>query len=102
MVNVNASKTKVVVFSKGKVRQIIATQYDYTYLGTTFNYNGNFHKAITKQISQAKRALFSLIGKSRQLQLPVDIQSHLFDSCIVPILLYGSEVWGFSDPNKLK
>ena len=31
--------------------------------------------------------------KSRKLCLPFDIQVHPFDSMIVPILLYGSEVW---------
>ena len=100
---VNENKTKVVVFSRGKVRKVpewrfgphtITTQYDYTYLGVSFNYNGLFEKAMGKQVTQAKRALFSLVAKFRKLNLPLDIQCHLVDSCITPILLYGSEVWG--------
>jgi hypothetical protein len=103
---VNTTKTKVVVFSKGKVRKTpawkfgpdtIETQHNYTYLGVTFNYNGSFSLAISKQINQAKRGLYCLISKVRKIQLPLDIQSHLLDTCILPILLYGSEVWGFSD-----
>ena len=61
-----------------------------------FNFNGKYTKAINKQILQAKRASYSLIAKARKFQLPVDMQLHLFDTCILPILLYGCEVWGFS------
>ena len=38
--------------------------------------------------------MFSLIRKARKLFLPLDIQLHLFDSMITPMLLYGTEVWG--------
>ena len=38
-----------------------------------------------------------LIKKSKRLQLPIDIQIELFDKTILPILLYGSEVWGFDN-----
>lgn len=34
--------------------------------------------------------------------MPLDIQLHLFDACILPILLYGSEVWGFTDTKNLE
>ena len=108
---VNIAKTKAVVFSKGKVRNLpsltygkehLEVQYAYTYLGIVIYYNGLFTKAIQTQIAQAKRALFSLLSKARKLQLLLDIQCHLFDSCIVPILLYGCEVWGFSNITKLE
>ena len=45
-------------------------------------------------IDQTRNAMFSVMKKSRKLSLPIDIQLHLFESMIVPILLYGSEVWG--------
>ena len=35
--------------------------------------------------------------KIRKLGLPVDIQLKLFDTMIAPILLYGSEVWGYEN-----
>ena len=44
---------------------------------------------------QASRAMFSLLQKSRKLGLNVDIQMQLFDSLVLPICLYGCEVWGF-------
>ena len=33
------------------------------------------------------------LKKCRKLMLPLDIQTELFDRLIVPILLYGCEVW---------
>ena len=102
---VNTSKTKIVIFSRGKVRNVPTFLFgkdtlevvdDYTYLGTTFNFNGNFKKAINKQIDAARRALFILKKKIMTLKLPIDLQLELFDKTILPILLYGAEVWGHS------
>ena len=100
---VNASKTKIIIFYGGKIRnkplfKIIIESIDvvdeYIYLGTTFCCNGSFKKAIMKQISQAKGAMFRL---AQRLNLPIDIVVELYDQSVLPILLYGSEIWGFSD-----
>ena len=103
---VNTAKTKIVVFSRGKIRNLPQLSYGeetievvstYNYLGILFNYDGKFGKSIKKQISQAKRAMFALLSKGRKLQLPLDLLCHLFYACISPILLYGCEVWGYSN-----
>jgi hypothetical protein len=108
--SVNISKTKIVIFSRGKVRKHPNFMYgnlplevadDYTYLGITFNYNG-FTKAILKQKTQATRAMYALLNKCTKLCLPIDIQLQLFDSMIKPILLYGSEIWGFQNIDELE
>ncbi len=108
---VNTSKTKIVIFSRGKVRNYptfffgnanLQVVNDYVYLGTTFNYNGLFNKAINKQVNQARRAMFNLVTKSRKLCLPVDIQCELFDQLVLPILLYGSEIWGFQQLDQIE
>ena len=100
---INLTKTKIIVFSRGKIRIIPEFFYgnekievvdDYIYLGVTINYNGSFTKAINKQITQARKAMFSLVTKARRLQLPVDLQLELFDFTVLPVLLYGCEVWG--------
>ena len=79
---VNTDKTKIIIFSRGKVRKFpvfsfgennISVVSDYVYLGVTFNYNNKFAKAIKKQLDQARRAMFSLLVKARRLLLPVDI-----------------------------
>ena len=102
---INVSKTKVVIFSRGKVRNVPNFKYgeenidvvdDYVYLGTTFNYNGKMDKAINKQVTQARRALFSMMTKCKKLELPIDINCELFDVLVLPILTYGCEIWGYN------
>jgi len=104
---VNLSKTKVIVFSRNnRLRFTQQFSYDgqslniadqYTYLGIVFQKNGNFFKAKAQLRDQAQRAMFGLIKKCQTLNLPIRMQLHLFDSTVVPILLYGAEVWGFED-----
>ena len=38
-----------------------------------------------------------LLKKIRSLNVPLDLQLKLFDHTIVPILLYGAEIWGFEN-----
>ena len=108
---INLTKTKVIIFSRGKIRNLPEFFYgtekveivdDYIYLGVTINYNGSFTKAIEKQIGQARKAMFSMITKARRLQLPVDIQLELFEKTVVPVLLYGCEVWGCGNTSDLE
>ena len=108
---VNLDKTKIIIFSKGKIRKfepfkfgnnIVDVVADYVYLGTKFNYNGTFNKAKAKQVLQAKKANFSLLGRVRQLDLAVDVFIELFERLVIPILLYGSEVWGYENLTQLQ
>ena len=101
---VNLTKTKVVIFSKGNVTKHIPFLYDgknvdvvhdYKYLGVVFNRNGSFKKAISKQIAQAKKAMYAILQKARILKLPIDIVCQLYEACVIPVLLYGSEIWGY-------
>ena len=73
---------------------------DYTYLGVIFNFNGNFNKAVAKLCEQASRAMYSILNKAGKLCLPIDIKIQLFESVVMPILLYGVEVWGFQHLDK--
>ncbi len=101
---VNCNKTKVVVFSRGKVQtdkykfklgeDDIEVVGHYKYLGITFNYNGRFRKGEMELKEQAQRAMYSIIGTSRKYDLPVDIQLEMFNSMILPIMTYASEIWG--------
>ena len=102
---INASKSKVMVFSRGKIRnkpvirfneQVLEVVDNYVYLGIKFNYNGSFNVAIKHLFDIANRAMFVILKKGRLLNLDVDTQLKLFDSTVVPIMLYGSEVWGFT------
>ena len=40
-------------------------------------------------VSQTQKAMFSVLKRSRELELPIDLQLELFDSLVLPILLYS-------------
>jgi hypothetical protein len=75
----------------------LETVESFAYLGVLFNFNGKFGKAKKKLVDQARRAMFSVIKKARKLFLPISVQLHLFNTMVVPILLYGCEVWGIEN-----
>ena len=66
-----------------------------SYLGKMLNYNCNFSLAQKHLVEQARKAMYALIYKTKGLCLPIDIQLKLFDTLVVPILLYSSEIWSF-------
>ena len=103
---VNCSKTKVVIFEKRKARRQPKFLYNneeleivesFKYLGVIFNYTGNFRKCKMYVKDQATKAMFALLSKGRRLKLPIDIMLDLFDKTVVPVLLYGCEVWGYEN-----
>ena len=102
---VNIAKTKIVIFSRGKVRvfpkfyigtneiEVVSTV---KYLGLCFNYNGKFAVGVKDLCSRARKAMFAIFTKMTKLNLGVDTLLHLFNMTVKPILLYGCEVWGIS------
>ena len=100
--NINIRKTKVVVFSRGKIKKLpiftcagqeIEVVFAFKYLGVQFNYNNKFNYAQKCLYDQASRSMFALLKKCRRLMLPLDIQIELFNRIVVPVLLYACEVW---------
>ena len=75
---------------------------EYVYIGVVSNFNGMFNKAITKEITQGKKAYFTLLNKIRRLRLPVDLSLQLFDCLVLPVLLYACEVWGFGSIEQIE
>ena len=102
---VNTSKTKIVVISKGRQQRYrftfknepIEIVNEYKYLGIYFNRSGSFAKSKTHIVEQATRAMYSLIRNSNKLNLPIDLHIDLFNKTVKPILLYGSEIWGYGN-----
>jgi hypothetical protein len=103
---VNASKTNVVIFSKSRQSENSVFKYngenlsnveEFQYLGIIFSRKGNFQKNKLRLVQQARKAMFSVLSKARKLCLPVDILLQMFDAMVVPILMYGSEVWGYEN-----
>ena len=106
--NVNKSKTKIVIFQKGG-RLPANLQFNYKgskidivnkfcYLGIVFTSGGSsFEKQKKKKLSdQALKTMFTL--KKYLHSFTALKPSHIldpFDKLISPILNFGSEVWGF-------
>ena len=69
----------------------------YTYLGILFKSNGSLKPCLVQLRNIACKAMYmySLLKKSKRLGLDIDVQMHLFDSVVMPIALYGCEVWVF-------
>ena len=61
-----------------------------------------FLSSVSKQVNQARKALFSLSFKAQRLSLPLDIQCGLFDHLVLPVLMYGCEVWGFENLTQIE
>ena len=112
---VNVEKTKIIVFNKsGKTlsnhklyynSQLVEVVPNYQYLGIIFSYCGSFTKAVEHLTAQALKALFKLKQKSSSHNIITSLK--LFDTLILPIIRYCSEVWspflskGLNDNNFL-
>ncbi len=46
--------------------------------------------------------MYSLIGKCRKHDIPVDLQLELFHTTVMPVRTYACEIWGCSVDRKLK
>ena len=74
--------------------EAIAVVNEYTYQCITFNCNDRFRRGELELVEQAKRAIYSIVVTCRKLVLPVDIQIDMYNSMVVPIVTYASEIWG--------
>ena len=101
--HINVNKTKILFFSRGKLRRhhifnfgnfILDTVEEYNYFGLVFNYNAKFKIAKSYLYQKGCRAMFALLKRSRNLPLPIDIMLELFNVLVKPVVLYGAEVWG--------
>ena len=79
------------------MEEVIEIVDNYVYLGTTIRFNGKFHDAKMKQVIQAKKAFSAIFSQKVKLQLPLDIYLNLLDRMVLPVLMYGCEVWGYEN-----
>lgn len=98
----NVVKTKVVVF--GKKQPGLSFTYNdvdieisenYKYLGCLFQSEGNiFKEHLNSVITKASRATFNVQKYCKPLgSPPPSLVLKLFNSLVVPVLEYGSEIW---------
>ena len=109
----NTDKTKISIFRKGGrpnrnnnftfKGETIEILDKFNYLGIVFTTGGSFNETHNALSGQALKAIYKL--KSYLLKftnISVKHMLDLFDKLILPILNYGSEVWGFTIENKLE
>lgn len=104
---VNVVKTKIIIFGKGRQTSNVSFLYngneieilmkEFKYLGVIFSRTCSFYSTRKCVVTRATRAMYAIIKKSRELNLSIDCQLDMFDKMVVPILLYGSELWGFEN-----
>ena len=64
----------------------------YVYLGTPFSSHGKFSEAEKKQ---ARKTLFVIKSRKDKYNLSIVTVLNLFYEMILPVLLYGCEIWRF-------
>lgn len=102
---VNLNKTKIVVFGARNTNRLTFLLGDhrleivdkYQYLGVVFSSSGSFLQTRKHIVQQAKKAMHLLLIKVNNSDLPIDLTLKLFDHTVLPILTYGSEVFGFEN-----
>ena len=107
---INMNKTKVVIFGARKTDSYRFTLGNdeveisdrYKYLGIFFSKSRSFLNARKHIAEQAKKAMHLLFCRINNLHLPIDLQLLLFDQTIMPILTYGSEIFGFENLDMLE
>ena len=101
---VNTQKSKILIFnSNGRSLldefsfngKILQTVNQYCYLGIIMKNNGNFNVAIASLAENARKATFK-IKKNLGLNNPCKLLEKMFDTLVVPILTYCSEIWGIT------
>ena len=70
---------------------------DFKYLFVIFSKSRHFHQARKHNVDHARKAMHILFKRIRNLNIPIDLQLHLFDHVILSIALYGCEIWGFEN-----
>ena len=66
---------------------------EFTFWGVKINAACSLKPCLKDLGSKAIRALFAVNSRHKLHKLPVHIALELLDSLIVPILLYGCEIW---------
>ena len=103
---INTDKSKLLVFSRGRHKDNYQLRYgnklievvsEFNYLGVIFNRSGSFKTAKQKLVDKATKALYEVLKRGRFHNLSIQCQLDLFDKIVQPILLYGCEIWGFTN-----
>ena len=109
--NININKTKVLIFNKAgrhinqklsfDGREIECVSY-YKYLGIHFCASGSFSIAQRELYNKALKSYYKLRKDFLAFGPNIKNSLHVFDHTVKPILLYGSEIWGYFNSHKAR
>ena len=74
---------------------------EYKYLGIIFSLNGSFTRALNDLYHRGQKAIFKLTSLFKNAKCSVDQFLFLFDHTVKPVLMYGAEVVGTFNSNRL-
>jgi hypothetical protein len=74
----------------------------YKYLGIIFQASGSFSKTKHDLYNKGLKAFFKLRRIFSPTLPNITTLLHIFDHTIIPILLYGCEIWGYFSPASSK
>ena len=109
LLNVNAKKTKILIFQKKCRKSTYEKQHffingnkieivnNYTYLGINVSSNGSFRINKINLMEKTRRSIFASRRYLDFSKLPIHLANKIFASLFLPILTYGTEVWGAYD-----
>ena len=99
---VNVSKTKIMVFRKrGNLKRQETWTYadeqvdivnDFNYLGVTFNYTGSFNLNTQNLHGKGLKAMNILISNLKKYETKPRVALQLFDAFVTSVLTYGCEI----------
>ena len=99
---INTDKSKVMIFNNRKEKMsaflnntLLEQANKYCYLGVILTPTGSFLQTLEYLHDKATRAYFSIHSSLKRIQC-FSVQTYLkiFNSVIIPILTYSSELWG--------
>lgn len=110
---VNLTKTKIIVFRKGGFlkrseswkygNEKIEVVNGYKYLGLHFTTKMSLVKMVGELASKAKSKTSHLLKCLWKLgQIPSELFFKMYDAQVLPVLMYGAEIWGFQRFDQLE
>jgi hypothetical protein len=75
---------------------------EFVYLGRVFQENGNIDGEIDRRVSAGRKVVGSMMGLARSEVLSTKAKLAVYNSVLVPTLMYGSESWVCQEQHKSK
>ena len=99
----NPEKTRVISNGEEHPIKLGKAPIDYTdeyiYLGQLMTQNNAVNKEVERRITNGWKRYWSLKEIMKDKKLNIRIKSKLFNSCVLPVLMYGSQTWTLTQKN---